>query len=274
MRITAVLCVRNEEKYLAVTLSRLVAEGLALAVIDNDSTDRTPDILDSFRHAIVHRSRLPFRGCFDLTAQLAAKQRVYDELQTDWLIHCDADEVLQSPRPDESLRQGIERIADRCNVVNFEEFVFVPTSAEESHEGRDYCAGMLHYYHFAPEPRRLMRAWMASANLTQIHGGHALTGPDVRVAPENFLLRHYPLLSLDHARRKYPTRVFASDDLAKGWHLNRTNVRADRVAFPPRDRLKSLRFADDREFDRTDAWRRHFWEPAAASAPVATRHAS
>lgn len=266
MRITAVLCVRNEARYLAVGLKRLVAEGLDLAVIDNDSTDGTTDILDSFGHAIVHRSRLPYRGCFDLTAQLEAKQHVYRQVRTDWFVHVDADEILQSPRPGESLRQGIERVAADWNVVNFDEFVFVPKSADEAHEGRDYYERMLHYYFFAPRPRRLMRAWKASAGLVQAEGGHALTGPDLRVAPENFLLRHYPLLSLDHARVKYPTRVFAPGDLAKGWHGNRLRVRADRIAFPPPHRLHALRAPDDKAFDRTVPWRRHFWEPQAADA--------
>ncbi len=266
MRITAVLCVRNEARYLSVGLARLVAEGLDLAVIDNDSTDATPDILDAFGHAIVHRSRLPYYGCFDLTAQLEAKQRVYRQVQADWFVHVDADEILQSPRRGESLRLGIERLDADWNVVNFDEFVFVPKSAAENHEGRDYHDRMLHYYFFAPRPLRLMRAWKASAGLVQAEGGHRLTGPGVRVAPENFLLRHYPLLSLDHARLKYPTRIFAPGDLAKGWHGNRLNVRADQIAFPPPHRLQSLRSADDKAFDRTVPWRRHFWEPQAPDA--------
>lgn len=271
MRVTAVLCVRNEAPYLAVGLARLVAEGLDVAVIDNDSTDGTADILDAFGHAIVHRSRLPFHGCFDLTAQLEAKQRLFRQLRTDWVVHVDADEILQSPRTGETLRQGIERLDADWNVVNFEEFVFVPTSADESHEGRDYQARMLHYYFFAPRPRRLMRAWKASAGLSHVGGGHTLTGPDVRVAPENFLLRHYPLLSLNHARLKYPTRVFAPGDLAKGWHKNRLNVRADQIAFPPADSLRSLRSADDKAFDRSVPWRRHFWEPQAAAEATGER---
>ena len=40
-KITAILCVRNEELYLDVVLVTLAACGIQLAVIDNDSTDRT-----------------------------------------------------------------------------------------------------------------------------------------------------------------------------------------------------------------------------------------
>ena len=49
MKITAVLCVRNEELYLDVVLAHLAACGIQLAVIDNDSTDRTPQICEKHR---------------------------------------------------------------------------------------------------------------------------------------------------------------------------------------------------------------------------------
>jgi len=149
--------------------------------------------------------------------------------------------------------------AEGWNVINFDEFVFVPPMGEDASEHRDFYREMLHYYFFEPEPRRLMRAWKNMPGIQQVGGGHNLDGPGLRRCPENFVLRHYPALNLDHARRKYPRRRFAPEDLAKKWHFNRLNIRADTLAFPPKERLKTLSAADDKNFDRLQAWKGHFW---------------
>ena len=260
MKITAIFCVRNEDMYLDVTLARLAASDISLAIIDNDSTDRTPLICDKYRKHIVYQSRLEFRGVFSLTEQLEAKAEVVRQAASDWFIHHDADEVLQSPQPEESLREGIERVAtEGCNVINFDEFVFVPTTNADHFEYQDFYEQMLHYYFFEPRPQRLMRAWRHQPAITQANGGHILKGCELRVCPQNFILRHYPSLSLAHARQKYPMRQFAAEDLAKGWHAKRLNVRSDTIALPPQNSLKALPFPDDKDFDRSEPWKKHFW---------------
>lgn len=278
MKITAVMCVRNEEKYLDVTLSHLAANGISLAIIDNDSTDRTQEICEKYQSHIVYRGRLPYDGAFSVTKQLAVKSLVYESVQSDWFIHMDADEILQSPRPGESLREGFERItAEGWNAVNFDEFVFLP-EAHEAFEERDFFKGMRHYYFFEPCPKRLMRAWRTGVGIRQIDGGHRLGAENLRVAPEDFILRHYPSLSLSHARNKHPDRVIAGEDIAKGWHVNRLSIRADEVVLPPRNELKVLNSCDDKQFDKSDPWKQHFWNKyrqsgtgVKASICIATR---
>ncbi|NLF07927.1 MAG: glycosyltransferase [Pirellulaceae bacterium] len=266
MKITAILCVRNEEMYLDVTLAHLTECGISLAVIDNDSTDRTLQICRKFRRWIVHQSRLPYRGCFSLTDQLAAKAEAVRQIDSDWFIHHDADEILESPLAAESLREGIERVsAAGFNAVNFDEFVFLPAGEQDDFAERDFYKGMRHYYFFEPAPLRLMRAWKNRPGMVQAGGGHKLDGPDLRLCPENFILRHYPHLSLEHARRKYPLRKFAPEDLSKGWHGNRVGIRADSLVFPSPEKLKSLHSPGDKNFDRGEPWKRHFWEGYAPS---------
>ena len=45
---------------------------------------------------IVDVVRLPWNGSFDFTGQLSIKRRIFNELKSDWVIHQDADEILQS----------------------------------------------------------------------------------------------------------------------------------------------------------------------------------
>lgn len=261
--VTALMCVRNEAHGLEVVLQHIAAAGMRLAVIDNDSTDATPALLDRHASLIVHRRRMPFTGAFDLAAMLAEIEAMAATIDSDWLVLNSGDEILQSPVPGESLRAGLDR-AHRAGrtVVNFNEYVFPPVRAEEDYAFRDYYAGMTHYYHFAPHPLRLMRAWRNGQGFRLADAGHRLGGGKMNLHPETFALRHYPHLSLAHLRAKYPTRRFAPEALAKGWHHNRIHIDPQAVALPRAERLKCLADPDSRAFDTSDPWTRHHWEDA------------
>jgi hypothetical protein len=82
----------------------------------------------------------------------------------------------------------------------------------------------------------------------------------LRLAPERFALRHYMFRSQAHAYEKYPSRVYAAGDLARGWHAQRTGQPPRRFRFPKPSRLKQLRHLDDRDLDRSEPWRAHFWK--------------
>lgn len=255
--ITVIMCVRNEEGYLRTCLKRLVRQGIRLAVIDNDSTDGTAGILEEFSRHMDRREFLPWDGTLDLVAILEAVARVTKTITHGWVIHQAPDEALDSDDPNESLRDAIERI-DRtdANVINFDEFVFLPLG-DESFAGRDYVAVGRHYYFHEPQPLRLMRAWRAGSDLSQVHGGHRLSGSDLRLHGRNLPLRHYPFLSLEHARAKYTTRNFAERGLAQGWHGNRRGLLPEDMEFPPVERLKA--WTPGRPLDASDPWLRHYW---------------
>jgi glycosyltransferase involved in cell wall biosynthesis len=262
MKITAILTVRNEAKYLPITLRHLVESGISLAIIDNESTDSSKEIFTHFREHILHYSTLPYANCFSLTDQLAAKARVMESLQSDWWIHQDADEILESPRQGETLRQGIERQArEGANAINFDEFVFTPVQQQPNCEAVDFRKAMLHYYFFEPEPKRLWRAWRNGLGFQQAHGGHKLTASvEIKSLSESFILRHYIVLSQDHANRKYSERRFATEDLAQGWHGNRRNIPAS-VTLPVAECLERLEQWDSKSLKKRSPRKHHFWQP-------------
>lgn len=255
--ITAILCARDEGCYLRVTLSHLVRNGMRLMVIDNGSTDETPAILDEFASHIDARERLPWHGELDLVAILERKAALASQVRDGWIIHVDADEVLESCGPEESLRSAIERI-DRtsANTINFEEFVFLPVGVE-SLSGRDFHSIARRYYFHEPQKLRLMRAWRAGAGLSQVEGGHRLSEQGRALHGQNLVLRHYPFLDLAHAQRKYSQRRFAARGLAQGWHLQRCDVMPSDMEFPAADRLKL--WTPGEPLDTSDPWPRHYW---------------
>lgn len=89
MKIVAVMACRNEEAYLATCLYHLVTQGVHFAVVDNDSTDASMDIIQSaeFRSHLVGLKRVPFTGAFELEPLLKAKMSLADEAKADWAIN-------------------------------------------------------------------------------------------------------------------------------------------------------------------------------------------
>jgi len=257
-----ILAVRNEAVHIGRMLDDYIEQGINAVVIDNGSTDETLVICEKFLGrgllAIEHQ---PWHGVFDLSAQLAAKEAVVAKLPHEWVIHADADEWLQSPVEGESLLEGIARFsAEGFNVVNFEEFVFIPTAeVDVTHD--DYRQEILHYYYFAPGKNRRMLAWKRADGLSNLaSGGHRLTGGDIRLAPETFILRHYLVLSYQHAVAKYVGKIFSDEDLERGWHGNRRNLSADRLLLPDAEVLKRLPDWQSKQFDRTSPVARHYWQ--------------
>jgi glycosyltransferase involved in cell wall biosynthesis len=231
MKIVAIICVRNEVVYLREVIPYLKNEKIDVILIDNESTDETLDVISGAEYRNIHHvEKLPFNGSFDLSAQLNAKFAVIENADADWIIHQDADEILQSPTEWGGLRRHIE-LADShgFNVLNFNEIVMLPANPEVD----DFIHNNSNYYFFEPRPLRLMRAWKKAAKLVNSHsGGHVLDGDDVVVYPERMLLKHFIVRSQQHAFEKYLGRTFSSTDLDKGWHGNRLNFNEKNLIIP------------------------------------------
>ena len=258
----AIMAVRNEAPHIERALRTFIRQGIDVVVIDHASIDSTVDICSQYiGGGLLRIEHLPWEGVYDQTAQLAAKASIVRELHHDWIIHADADEWLQSIVTGETLREGITRVSSLgYNVINFDEFVFLPPP-DETGDLHDYEKKLLHYYFFAPFEKRLMRVWKRSDGLSNLgSGGHTLTGGELNVAPDNFILRHYIALSQEHALQKYLGRTFSAVDLAKGWHANRVNLTARQLKFPSLRKLKQLEHWHSVDFDRGDPKRNHYWE--------------
>ena len=120
---------------------------------------------------------LPSKGFFDLVELLQYKERLTRKIQADWFIHVDADEIREAPEPNRTLHEAITAVdAQGYNAVNFDEFVFLPTTDSDSFEGTDYVASMRYYYFFEAEPLRRINAWKAGPRPVDLtmSGGHML----------------------------------------------------------------------------------------------------
>lgn len=260
--VCAILGVRNEYHYLKVLLPLLAEQTIDVVIIDNDSNDGSHDLYRQYSgKPIIGIERLPFRGVFSLSEQLEAKKVLCDRLNHDWVIHQDADEILQHWQPNLSLYDAIAE-AHRAgyNVLNFDEFVFLPEPGE-TYEQKNYYQSMLRYYFFEPMKNRLNLAWKRSANLSNFRsGGHRLEGESISIYPRNCISRHYIVLSESFAQRKYLRRIVSERDLSLGWHSNRHNLTAVDLVLPHSSKyLYQLETYESKAFYRGMLTKKHYW---------------
>jgi hypothetical protein len=263
MNLLAVLSIRNDSPYVANCLEHLVANGARFAVIDNGSEDGLHAILErpTLAQHLVHYEHLPWTGHFELRRILEAAEAIISRLDADWYLLLDADEVMHSYREGETLNEALQRAdADGATVVNFDEFVFLPIDHDYVPENPGWQP-LPYYYFYEPSHPRLMRARKRSETLSAADsGGHVLDGDGLHLWSESLALRHYVFRSAAHAQEKYPSRVYAPTDLARGWHGNRIGLTPEAFRMPDRSRLKWLAAPDVRDLDRSTPERLHFWE--------------
>jgi len=261
--IVAIIAVRNESLYINTVIEHLIAEGLKCVVIDNQSDDDTVErCRQYYPDHVIAIENIPYPGYYDWQTILARKDELRKSLKADWIIHHDADEIMHSNRPGETLAQAIIRVDNEgYNAINFDEFVFIHENDSVSYEGHNYYLDMHHYYYFQPAANkpRLVRAFSKAVqgDITR-SAGHKPSGSNVRIHPEHLVLRHYICLSKNHAISKYVKRIYSTEELKMGWHLNRVDIGADRYGAPSAGKLTKL--GDDlRVLDYSHPYEEHYW---------------
>lgn len=262
MRIVALIAARNEELYIGRCLEHLWQNGVQFCLIDNGSTDRTPQIAERFwGRGLIRIVSVEYPGFYDWLGLLRLKQQLAVDLDADWFIHHDADEIMEAPNTNVRLDDAIASAdAAGFTAINFDEFVFVPTDECESFEGSDYVERMSYYYFFEPHPVRLVRCWKKAPDIELAEsGGHGANFAGRSLFPKNFVLRHYIMLSLAHGCRKYSThRKYSQEEVRdRGWHGWRARFRDEMIRLPGREQM--LECNRSANWNRTRPYKDHIF---------------
>ena len=221
---TAFICLYNEADIIGWVLQHLHEQGVGVHVVDNWSSDGSAEIARGF--PLVGYEKFPVEGPSAYYSWQPLLKRV-EELafvsDADWCIHHDADEIRRSPRPGESLLDGLARVSEqRYTAVNFQVFHFLPVD--------DTYAGdpERHFRYYTQDHgdcrMRQVKAWKRTQHRVDMasNGGHYAGFPGIEVCPEFFVLKHYPLRTSVQAARKVLTeRVGRYDprERAMDWHV-------------------------------------------------------
>lgn len=244
MRIVAILASYNEQRFIRACLEHYLQQGIEVYLLDNDSTDDTLKIAREYLgRNLIGIERIPRQGMYQWNKILLRKEEIADELDADWFMHADPDEIRIPPRSGQTLAEAIEQ-ADRegYNAINFMEYTFLPVRESPDHENDDFQKTMRWYYPFGPKHPHRLNAWKRQPRQWQgiksfvrervrnhrwgapsvdlhSHGGHIVQFPYLKLYPIDFKLKHYILLSLNHAIEKYVKKEFAPEEIAgsHGW---------------------------------------------------------
>ena len=232
-RAVAILIVYNEQDVIGPTIQKLVDDGVGVYIIDNWSTDRTPEIVRQFEgKGLVGMERFPAEPS-EVFPFVALLRRVADlavELKADWYIHADADERRSSPWPGVSLRDAFW-LVDRAGFNAIDHTVINYRPIDNGFQpGTDY-ERHFRYFEMGRTGDLLMQVntWknVGPVNLDR-WAGHQAVFPGRRVFPYKFLVKHYPIRSQEHGEQKVFRERGARWDKrerARGWHIQYDKVR-------------------------------------------------
>jgi hypothetical protein len=234
-KVIAIIAAFNEEDIIGQVVADLVAQGVLVYLLDNDSTDRTREIVSGFLGAGVLgieafqskvEAGLPF---YDWHGILRRKEALAGDLNADWFIHHDADEFRESPWSHLTLAESIrEADAFGYNAIDFELLNFQPTR-DEFCQSDDVREAFQFYEPGKPWDKIQIRCWKKQSMPVDLasSGGHQAIFPGRRVFPLRWILRHYPLRGQAHAERKIfserRSRLLSSER-ERGWHVQYDQV--------------------------------------------------
>lgn len=268
MRVIAIIAAHNERRFIGPCLEHLRENGVDSYLIDNGSTDGTAEIADRWRgRGLVGMESLPRSDevGFSLRAQMNRKEELARELEADWFIHLDPDEVRLPPSRGQTLAEALAA-ADRqgFNAVNFTEFTFVPTREEPDHDHPDFQRTLLTYYPFAPGFPHRLNAWKATDAVELAwSAGHKARFPGLKMDPRPFPMKHYLLLSVPHAIEKYAERRYDPEEVASGWHARRARVTEEALRRLPAA-AEMRRAEPGADLDPGKPRRRHYFDEAVS----------
>lgn len=223
----AIIPVYNEADILPAVLRHLDHQGCDVFVLDNWSTDLTPELL-AMLDGRIERWPAERPTIYDWTGILKRIEEIALERgQGRWVILHDADEIRRVPNDWSTLTlaQALDIVTiTGYNAVHFAVRTFVPVDSTWT-DGAD---PERHFRYFRNEhvdhglPH--VKAWFQSNARVDLHthGGHQAVFANRYLCPHPFLLKHYPIRSQDHGERKVLKERFpryAPQERSKNWHV-------------------------------------------------------
>lgn len=279
MKIVAILASYNEQKFIRACLEHYLEQGIEVYLLDNDSTDDTLAIAREYLgRNLIGIERIPRQGMYQWRKILMRKEQLADEIQADWLMHADPDEIRLAPDSTQTLAEAIADVDKQgYNAVNFMEYTFLPVRESPDHDNAEFQKTMRWYYPFAQRHPHRLNAWkkqrrrwpgakvlfselahnhrwkVPSVNLRD-SGGHVVQFHGIHPYPVDFKLKHYIVLSLEHAIQKYVKKSFDPKEIA-GSHGWRATAKEHEFLLPSQSRMRL--YKSDDELDASNPLTEH-----------------
>lgn len=226
----AIVVAYNEEDVIASTLRHLVDHELDVYFVDNWSSDATLDLAKEVAGSrLVGWERFPSGGpsnTYDWALILNRVERIAIEHSPAWIVCNDADEVRIPPWPEVTLRDALFHVHNAgLNAVNYTTIDFCLTAGTEAPP-----QSLQEYFRWFRPVRMYdlgqLNTWYQSSDCTvdiASSGRHTVQFANRRPFPYNFLLKHYPIRSVEQGLRKINRdRLprYRVDERLRDWHYH------------------------------------------------------
>jgi hypothetical protein len=252
-RVLAIVPAYNEADVIGQTLGDLAGQGVDTWLIDNWSTDATVErARRRLGRGLVGIERFPANGpsgTYDLRALMARVEAIAAaERWPTWVMLHDADERRRSPWPGLGLRDALWHVGrSGFSCIDHVTLTFWPGDDAFDPAGPDIERQLVHF-EFSDHPGHFhqRRAWKRTGAPVSLapSAGHDVGFEGRRVYPYKFLLKHYPIRSQAHGRRKVlqeRANRWNAGERALGWHRQYDGPGADPERFT-RDPATLTRF--------------------------------
>lgn len=225
----AIIHTFNEEDVIEHTMRYLINQGIDICVLDNWSTDCTFEIAkkikEEFPNRIIVRKfpeeKSKDNNYFEWEKQLKETERISRELNYDWYIHYDSDEIRRAPFDNVTLSEMIAYVDSLgYNAIDTTVLDFRLTDKKENIFAQNT------YFELGRRPSCFMqiKTWKKCEDIDLAStGGHLAKFKNQKVYPLKIINRHYSLRSLEQAKRKvFRDRLprFEKEKKEKGWHTH------------------------------------------------------
>ncbi|HXW30550.1 MAG TPA: glycosyltransferase family 2 protein [Xanthobacteraceae bacterium] len=225
--VAAIIAIYNEEDIIEELVRYLKAQGVDVHIVDNWSTDHSWEKAQRLYAEGVCKGVVRFPAAptsdFELANILRHTAEYAAKLESDWVMHYDADEFRCAPWPEATLAEAITFVDGLgCSAIDFTVLNFGFTG----HEDQDrFSPNAFKFFDFARHPSHLLqvKAWKNDRRVLDLvaTAGHVAVFPGSHVYPIKFLTRHYPLRSAKHAAKKlFKDRLprVEREKRERGWH--------------------------------------------------------
>ena len=238
LKIQAIVTCYNEVDIIGHTIRYLINQGIYVHIIDNWSTDGSGEIIKDFaeKSNYVTSEVFPSDGpsdTFDWAKILKRVQAVaiQNSDKFDWFIHHDADEIREAPFGKmKNLKEGIE-VVDFCGFNTVNHTVINFALVKDGFDGKQDLEQWFEYFEFGEKKNfhhKQLKAWKSNDEIDLVSsGGHIAKFENMKIFPYRFLLKHYPLRSIQQAKRKVfieRKSRWNKEEKQKDWHKQYDNI--------------------------------------------------
>ena len=233
-RVVALISAYNEEDIIVPCLQSLIKQGLEVYLIDNWSTDSTVELASQFLgKGLLAIEKFPQSmppSHYVWKDILSRIEQLTEEIEADWFLFQDVDEIRTSPWPGLSLKDAILKVdREGFNSIDHTVAIFYPVD-------NDFTAGAnfeayFKYFEFTDRPGQFVEinAWKNLGRRVSLSksGGHEIRFKGRRTYPFRFLLKHYPVRSQAHGEKKiFRERKprWLPQERASGWHTHYDHI--------------------------------------------------